>query len=262
MENMFSLKNKIAIVTGGSGQLGKQYVRILNEYGAKVAIFDIQTEDYFDNDIIYLKTDITKKKNIEDSLNKTISYWGKPDILINNAAIDFPPNSEIDGINFEEFPESIYDNVMDVNVKGTWLCCQVIGKIMTETKTPSSIINISSLYGILSPKHYIYDYKKNLTGKEWYKPAAYSTSKSAIVNLTKYLSIYWAKYNIRVNTVSPLGIFNNQEKEFLDSFIPHSPMKRMANEDEINGTIIFLSSPASSYINGTNIIIDGGWSAW
>ena len=124
-----------------------------------------------------------------------------------------------------------------------------------------SIINIASIYAIVSPNQDIYEYKRK-NGQLWYKPASYAVTKSAILNLTRYLAIYWAKKNVRVNTLSPAGIFNNQDKEFLDEYNKHIPFGRMAKEDEMNGAIVFLASEASSYMTGSNLVIDGGWTAW
>jgi NAD(P)-dependent dehydrogenase (short-subunit alcohol dehydrogenase family) len=266
MNELFTLDGKVAIVTGGAGQLGNQFCNALVGYGAKVAIFDIKNEaditGTFDPNITrYFQVDITKKASIEAALVKVIQLWGSPNILVNNAAIDSPPNSAGPlNVPFEEFPEDIYEKVMAVNVKGTVFCCQAVGKVMAKNNS-GSIINICSTYGILSPHHPVYEYK-NKDGKGWYKPVAYSISKSALLNLTRYLATYWAKKGIRVNTVTPSGIFNHQDEQFLAEYTKRIPMERMAFSHELNGAIVFLSSDASSYVTGANIIVDGGWSAW
>jgi NAD(P)-dependent dehydrogenase (short-subunit alcohol dehydrogenase family) len=266
MNELFKLDGKVAVVTGGAGQLGTQYCNALAGYGAKVAIFDVKDEadltGTFDPHIMrYFQVDITKKASIEAALTRVIQLWGAPDILINNAAIDSPPNSAGQlNVPFEEFSEDIYEKVMAVNVKGTVFCCQAIGKVMADKKG-GSIINICSTYGILSPNHKIYEYK-NKDGKGWYKPVVYSISKSALLNLTRYLATYWANKGVRVNTVTPGGIFNHQDEQFLAEYTKRVPMERMAFPHELNGAIVFLSSDASSYVTGANIIVDGGWSAW
>ena len=130
---------------------------------------------------------------------------------------------------------------------------------MSQNKT-GSIINISSIYGLLSPDQSLYDYRRK-NNKEFYKPVAYSASKSGILNLTRYLAVYWAKKNVRVNTLSLGGIFNNQDKQFIENYNKRVPIGRLANPDDIIGAIIYLSSSASQYVTGSNIVIDGGWTA-
>jgi NAD(P)-dependent dehydrogenase (short-subunit alcohol dehydrogenase family) len=266
MNDLFNLDGKIAIVTGGAGQLGTQFCNALLSYGAKVAVFDVRDEAaasgmHNDDKMRYFKVDITKKESIEDAVAKVIQLWGAPNILINNAAIDSPPNSSGNlNVPFEEFPEDLYEKIMAVNVKGTFFCCQAVGKGMAENKG-GSIINICSIYGILSPNHMVYEYK-NKDGKGWYKPIVYSISKSALLNMTRYLATYWAKKGIRVNTVTPGGIFNNQDEQFLGEYTKRAPMGRMAFPNELNGAIVYLASDASSYVTGANLVVDGGWSAW
>ena len=271
MKDMFKLNNRIAIVTGGLGQLGLQFSVILCDYGARVAVIDISEEiknanhdfgKYLKSGHIKIyKADITKRAQIEKTLEDIKMDLGNPSILVNNAGIDSPPGAyaEENGP-FENYPEESLDKVIDVNIKGVFLCCQVFGGEMAKNNY-GSIINIASVYGIVSPNQDIYEYKRK-DGQLWYKPASYAVTKSAILNLTRYLAIYWAKKNVRVNTLSPAGIFNNQDKEFLDEYNKRIPFGRMAQEDEMNGAIVFLASDASSYMTGSNLIIDGGWTAW
>jgi len=269
--NIFNVKNKIVIITGGLGQIGRQFSLALLTSGAKVAIFDIQSTEQnivsrfgkrsVDNNLLVLPVDVTDHDSIESGLNEVISRWGTPSSLINNAALDSPPNApkEENGP-FENYPEKSWDKVMQVNVKGAFLCSQVVGGKMVETGM-GSIINICSTYGIVSPDQRIYRYR-NHHGKPFFKPVAYSASKSAILNLTRYLATYWADKNIRVNTLTLGGVFNDQDEIFLRGYCDRVPLGRMANEDEYNGAIIFLISDASSYMTGSNLIIDGGWTAW
>ncbi len=265
----FSLKGKIAVITGGLGQLGAQFSLTLAERETRVAIFDINTrkvpstlKKYITNGSIKcFYADITKKGSIKDALKKTKSSFGSPDILINNAAIDSPPNAPHKETGpFEEYPEASWDKVMDTNLKGAFLCSQIIGKEMAKLKR-GSIINISSIYGLLSPDQRIYEYRRK-RGRAFYKPVAYSVSKSGIFNLTRYLATYWSDLNIRVNTLTFAGVFNNQDKRFLKNYTKKLPMGRMAKEDEYNGAVVFLASDASSYMTGSNLIIDGGYSCW
>jgi len=271
MDKLFDLKDKIVVITGGMGQLGQVYSKAFAERGAKVCIWDLDISEnklkddiaeYVKKDKIKIhKVDITDHDSVDAGFSKVCEGWGVPDVLVNNAALDSPPDAPPEEVGpFETYPETSFDKVMQVNVKGTLLCCQVIGGTMAKAEK-GSIINISSIYGILSPCQDIYEFRR-VNGEEFYKPVAYSVSKSAIMNLTRYLSTYWAKKGIRVNTVSPAGIFNNQPEEFLKAYCARVPMGRMAREDELVGAVIFLASDASSYITGSNIIIDGGMSAW
>lgn len=181
--------------------------------------------------------------------------------MINNAALDSPPDAppEENGP-FETYPEKSFDAVMGVNVKGTLFCCQIIGGKMAA-RGGGAIVNIASIYGILSPNQDIYEFRRK-NGDVFFKPVAYSVSKSAIINLTRYLATYWAQKGVRVNTLTLHGVFNNQPKEFLDAYCPKVPMGRMADAEEMIGPILFLSSDASSYMTGANLVVDGGWSAW
>jgi NAD(P)-dependent dehydrogenase (short-subunit alcohol dehydrogenase family) len=181
--------------------------------------------------------------------------------LVNAAALDTPPNGSAEENGpFESYPESSWDRVMNVNVKGVLLCCQTIGGEMAAAGR-GSIINISSTYGLVSPDQRLYDYRKE-SGAPFFKPVAYSASKSALFNLTRYMATYWAPNNVRVNTVTFGGVFNGQDERFLEAYSAKVPLGRMARPDEYNGAIVFLLSDASSYMTGSNLVIDGGWTAW
>jgi len=265
---MFDLEGKIAVVTGAAGQLGSQYVKALLTAGASVAAFDLDPDKpesnltYIESDrLIRVKVDVTQKSGLQVASREVLQRFGSPNILINNAAIDAPPSStEQETGPFEDYPESSWQMMMDVNLKGVFLCCQVIGGTMANSNG-GSIINIGSTYGILSPDQRIYEYKAK-DGKPFYKPLAYCVTKSGILNLTRYLATYWAKQQIRVNTLILGGVYNNQDDNFLRNYSDKVPLGRMARPDEYNGAIIFLSSDASSYMTGASLVIDGGFSCW
>ncbi len=265
LERLFGLKGRVAIVTGAAGQLGGEYVRCLLGAGAKVGAFDINFDnpksilDSIDSpELLKVRVDITDRASIERGLKEVTERLGSPSILVNNAAIDAPPNStEVDTGPFETYPESSWDRMMEVNLKGMMLCCQVIGGQMAQ-KGGGSIINIASIYGILSPDQRIYEYKD----KPFFKPLSYCVSKSGVLNLTRYLATYWAKKNVRVNTLTLGGVFNNQDETFLKNYSSKVPLGRMARADEYNGAILFLASDASSYMTGANLVVDGGYSCW
>lgn len=270
-QDLFSVQNRVVIVTGGLGQLGRQFSLALVDRGAKVAIFDLQVDEHrvaervdgrrAEDNLLFLPVDVTQRSSIEAGLGQVNAAWGVPHALINNAALDSPPNASAEENGpFETYPESSWDKVMEVNVKGIFLCCQVVGRQMAEAGR-GSIINICSIYGIVSPDQRIYEYRRT-GGAPFFKPVAYSASKSALLNLTRYLATYWAGRNVRVNTLTFGGVFNNQDEEFLKAYSARVPLSRMAREDEYNGAIIFLVSDASSYMTGSNLVIDGGWTAW
>ncbi len=266
--SLFCVQDKIVVITGGWGQLGSQYSQVLLEEGAKVAIFDVATPNVEKNaaflthpNCLSLQVDLTHKDSIQSGLRQVEEKWGVPHALVNNAALDSPPNAPAEENGpFETYPEESWNRVMDVNVKGVFLCCQVVGGRMAQ-EGRGSIINIGSIYGLLSPNQSIYEYRRK-SGQTFYKPVAYSASKSAVLNLTRYLATYWAKQNVRVNTLSLAGVFNHQDAEFLQGYCQHIPIGRMARSDEYNGAVIFLISDASSYMTGSNLVIDGGWTAW
>jgi NAD(P)-dependent dehydrogenase (short-subunit alcohol dehydrogenase family) len=271
MTDLFSVTDKTIVVTGGLGQLGRQFTLALAERGARVAVLDAVVSDQrvaerfgeraSDPRLMFITADVTQRASLEAALARVEAAWGAPHGLINNAALDAPPNAPAEENGpFETYPESSWDKVMEVNVKGVLLCCQVFGGQMASAGR-GAIINISSIYGLVSPDQGIYEYRRK-DGAQFYKPVAYSASKSALLNLTRYLATYWAGQNVRVNSVSFAGVYNNQDPEFLANYCAKVPLGRMAREDEYNGAIIFLLSEAASYMTGSNVVLDGGWTAW
>lgn len=262
---LFSLKNKKIIITGGLGNLGVQYIKALEAYGAEIGVFDIASNDRFEKffknkpNIKYYYTDITSKDSINKSFNCFLDDFKKVDVLINNAAIDFPPESlNEEETRFENLDEKLWDKTFDVNSKGVFLCCQLIGGHMAQN-TGGSIVNISSIYGMASPDQRVY--KKN--GETlFYKPVPYGAAKSSLYAFSRYLATYWAEKNIRVNILTLGGVYNNQPEYFVKNYCEKVPLGRMANIDEYCGAIIFLCSDASSYMTGSNLVIDGGFMCW
>jgi NAD(P)-dependent dehydrogenase (short-subunit alcohol dehydrogenase family) len=257
---LFDLTGRVGVVTGGLGQLGSEYATGLAERGMKVAIFDIADGDST-SDVRAFRVDVTDRASIEAAAEQVIAEWGVPHLLVNNAALDSPPDAPAEEVGpFETYPESSFDQVMAVNVKGTMLSCQVVGAAMAR-EGRGSIVNVSSVYGLLSPQQELYDFRRR-DGETFFKPVAYSVSKSAILNLTRYLATYWAKSGVRVNTVTLAGVLDDQPAEFLEAYTARVPLGRMAEAHECLGAIVFLASDASSYVTGANLVVDGGWSAW
>ncbi|MCF7941281.1 MAG: SDR family oxidoreductase [Spirochaetia bacterium] len=273
-DNLFDVTDRIAIVTGGLGQIGLEFTLALLERGAKVAVFNRTIRQHIIDERIpemyrsnehfaAFEVDITKKTTIEAALEKIQERWGVPHILVNNAGVDTQPSAppEVSGP-FEQFPEDVFREVVNVNLTGTFLCSQVVGAAMAKAER-GSIINIGSIYGMLSPVQDIYAYKERDTGIPFVKPVAYSASKSGIYNLTRYMATYWGRKGVRVNTLSPSGVFRDtQDAEFQRNYCARIPIGRMAAADEYNGAMLFLASDASTYMTGSNLVIDGGWSAW
>ncbi|WP_369309437.1 SDR family oxidoreductase [Providencia rettgeri] len=271
---LFSLQDKIIIVTGGLGQLGAQYVKTLHERGANVAVLATHiTQARLTQVLGSLKdspriacyeVNITDKSSINKVLDRIESTWGTPDGLVNNAGIDTQPSAppEVSGP-FEDFPEEIFREVVDVNLVGTFLMTQQVGKRMRKAQKTGSIVNIGSIYGVVSPVQDIYSYKKEDTGIPFIKPVAYAAAKSGIYNFTRYCATYWGKEGIRVNTLTLSGVARqDQDPRFQKNYTDRIPIGRMAKPDEFNGAIVFMLSNASCYMTGANLVIDGGWTAW
>jgi NAD(P)-dependent dehydrogenase (short-subunit alcohol dehydrogenase family) len=252
-DDLFSLRDRVAVVTGGAGQLGSEIVRGLEATGANVAVFDITADRY--------RVDVTDRSAVEAATAEVVRDLGIPHILVNAAALDSPPDAPAEEVGpVETYPEASFDEVMDVNVKGTFLTCQAIGARMAS-EGRGSIVNVSSVYGMLSPVQDLYEFRRS-GGAEFYKPIAYSVSKSALYNLTRYLATYWAKSGVRVNTLTLAGVANEQPQEFVEAYTARMPLGRMADVREVVGPVVFLASDASSYVTGANLVADGGWSAW
>ncbi len=269
MDPLYDVQDRVVVISGGLGQLGLQFARTLLERGARVALLDIAApaqglESLFGElaaNALFVQGDVTDKASLENALARIVETWEAPFGLVNNAALDSPPNAPAEENGpFETYPQESFEKILQVNVTGVFLCCQVFGKAMAEAGR-GAIINICSTYGMVSPNQDIYAYRRE-RGEIFFKPVAYSVSKSALLNLTRYLATYWGKNGVRVNTLSFGGVFNNQEQAFLDAYNQRVPMGRMAGENEYNGAVLFLLSDASSYMTGANMVLDGGWTAW
>ena len=273
-DTLFSVKDKVIIVTGGLGQLGAQYVKTLHERGAKVAALATRVDAarvdrvlgaIKDSDrLLCAEVNITDKASINRVLDSIEAKWGVPDGLVNNAGVDTQPSAppEVSGP-FEEFPEEVFREVVEVNLVGTFLMTQQVGKRMKQAGKGGSIINVGSIYGVVSPVQDIYSYKKEDTGIPFVKPVAYSAAKSGLYNFTRYCATYWGRHGIRVNTLTPSGVRRDtQDATFQANYTARMPMGRMAEADEFNGAVLFLASDASRYMTGANLVVDGGWTAW
>ena len=256
----FSLKNKIAVVTGGIGLIGKPVSIGLAQAGAKVYVTDINEKEgskieknYKKSDLKlkWIKLDITDINSIKTIIKKIIKKDKKIDIWVNCA---YPRTSDWSD-KFEDIKYESWKKNVDMHMNGYFICCQQIAEQMKKQKF-GCIINFGSIYGIVGPDFSIY-HRSNMT-----MPAAYSAIKGGIINFTRYLSTYYAKHGIRVNAICPGGIYNNQPRTFVKNYEKKTPMGRMGKPEEIAGSVIFLASDAASYITGHILVIDGGWTAW
>lgn len=253
--DLFSCKGRTAIVTGGAGLIGRGIVKALHEFGAEVYIADIDKnkadELIRDISVKYIYLDIASDDSIQKALAEVIKNSGKIDILVNCAY----PRTKDWGMKFEDIPFASWKTNVDNHLGGYFLCCQKAAEQM-KAKGGGAIINLSSIYGVVAPDFSIYE------GTEMTMPAAYSAIKGGIISLTRYIATYYGSYNVRANSISPGGIFDNQPKSFVEKYTKKTPLKRMGAPDDVIGAAIFLASDASSYITGQNILIDGGWTAW
>jgi NAD(P)-dependent dehydrogenase (short-subunit alcohol dehydrogenase family) len=253
LNDFFNLNGKTVLITGASGQLGTKITEAYVSVGCKVIGMDLikPSGDYAGID--FYEGNIAVKKDIENVMSTVFEKYKGVDILINNAGVStFEP--------FEERPEEKIDLVMDINLKGTFLCIQsYVAEIDKYKKISGSIINIASFYGVISPDFRIY------TDCDRKNSEIYGATKAGIIQMTKYFAVHLAERNIRVNAISPGGIFNPtspQGADFIKNYSFRCPMKRMADANEMIGGILYLSSSAASYTTGQNIIIDGGMSSW
>ena len=269
----FDLTGRVSVVTGGPGLLGRQFCRTLADAGSAVVIVDIdgqktaalseemEKEGYR---VLGSKTDITHPASVQSMVRSTLKTFGRLDILVNSAALDpkFDPAALAGQAtplgSFEDYPVESWKQALDVNLTGTFLCCQAAVRPMLE-QGRGVIINICSTYGLVGPDQRLYQRQGRQTS---YKPVYYSVTKAGVMGLTRYLAAYYAGRNIRVNALTPGGVFNGHEPEFLKAYSARTVLGRMAEPQEMNGALLFLASDASSYMTGANLVVDGGWTAW
>lgn len=275
ISELFSLREKVAVVTGALGLIGKHHCHALAEAGASVIVCDLNESECakfaasLPGLALGIGVDITHKNSVKDLKEKILSNYGKIDILVNNAAINDKfvredsfgedPLSVLEDSMFENYPLEMFRKSLDVNITGMFLCSQILGAEMAE-KGYGSIINVASTYGIVAPDQSIYINEKG--EQTFYKSAAYPVTKGAVISFTRFLATYWGNKGVRVNTLSPGGVRDNQEEFFVKNYSNKTPLGRMAQPTDYKGALIFLASDASSYMTGSNLIVDGGWTAW
>jgi NAD(P)-dependent dehydrogenase (short-subunit alcohol dehydrogenase family) len=273
IQEQFDLSGRVAIVTGGVGLLGTEFCRTLAEAGAAVAVVDLNeaaSQTVADAlmksgyQALALPTDITRPEAVQAAVEKVLSAFGRLDVLVNSAALDpkFDPDAVSKGITpgaFEDYPLDLWNSALNVNLTGMFLMTQACVKPMIAQGKKGSIINICSTYGLNGPDQRIYIREGQRVA---FKPVYYTVTKAGVIGFTKYLAAYYAGTEIRVNALTPGGVFNNHEEYFVNNYSAKTILGRMAKKDEMNGALLFLASDASSYMTGSNVVVDGGWTAW
>lgn len=264
---MFSLENKVAIVTGACGLLGREHCKALAEAGSHVVVADLDEKKCkaFAAELgpnhLGLGVDVTSTESLKAAKKRVLENYSTIDILVNNAAINDMfenPTLAAEQSKFENYPIELWEKSLQVNITGVFLPSQVLGSVMAEKKN-GSIINIASTYGVVAPDQEIYVDEKGT--RKFYKSAAYPVTKGAVISFTRFLASYWGDKNVRVNSLSPGGVENNQDEYFKTNYSNKTLLKRMASPTDYKGAIVFLASEASSYMTGANLIVDGGWTA-
>jgi len=267
----FKLDGQTAVVTGGGGLLGKQFSRTLAEAGANVVVADLNQKDA-DQQAERLKADgysaigvgvnVTDPASTQEMVQRTLKAFGRLDVLVCSAAMDPKFDTEHQdnqkGNAFETYPLDAWKQALDVNLTGLFLCSQAAVHPMLE-QDHGVLIHICSTYGLVGPDNRIYDRPGQ---PKSYKPVFYSVTKAGVLGLVHYLATYYAEKNIRVNALTPGGVFNNHDDIFTKNYSARTVIGRMAKQDEMNGALLFLASDASSYMTGSNLVVDGGWTAW
>ena len=266
-QKIFNIEGKTIILTGSAGRVGHQFAHTLSKSGANVVLIDKESsknlklvsekKKKYNTKPIAFNIDITNSLELDKVVKDVMKIYKKIDVLINNAHFVPRVHPKRDAP-FEKYPLDLWENVISDNFKGVFLCSQKIGETMAKRKK-GVIVNISSIYGLVGPDQRIYG------NSRLNSPAYYSVTKGGLVNLTRYLASYWRCKNIRVNTLTLGGIFDKKlhtNKEFVKKYSERTMVNRMSNLDDYNGAILFLSSDASSYMTGANLIVDGGWTAW
>jgi NAD(P)-dependent dehydrogenase (short-subunit alcohol dehydrogenase family) len=267
----FDLKDRVAIITGGAGLLGRGYCHTLAAVGAHVVVADIdgdaaekvaqEVQAATGAEALACETDVSSPESVAAMAKATLARFDRVDILVNNAALDPKFDQEHAGehVNrFEDFPFKAWNEALAVNVTGMFLCAQAVSPAMLDADR-GVIVNISSTYGLVGPDQRLYAREGQ---PMQYKPVTYTVSKAAVIGLTRYLATYFAGTKIRVNALTPGGVFAGHDDEFVRRYSARTVLGRMADADEMSSALLFLVSDASSYMTGSNLVVDGGWTAW
>lgn len=274
--SLFRLDGRVALITGGAGLLGRRYCEALIESGARVVVADLDgaratalAQELSPDSALGVQLDVSDETSVADAFARGVQRFGRLDILVNNAALTVRGGSERLSPSdyfapFESYKREVWDQALAVNLTGMLLCAQAAGRQMLQQDPPGGVIvNISSTYGVVAPDQRLYDGVRSPYADTGFNtPVSYAVTKTAVLGLTRYLATYWGAQHIRVNALTPHGVFDNHDESFVRNFVFRSPLGRMARNDEYRGALLFLVSDASSYMTGANLIVDGGWTAW
>ncbi len=271
----FDLTGQVAIITGGAGFLGMRHAAAIAEAGGRVVLAELSEEhahaaaarltEATGVEAMGVRVDVTQKDDVDAMAEAVVERFGQIDILINNAALTVKGGSTRASeyfAPFEDYPLGLWEKALAVNLTGPFLCCQAVGRQMVRQGS-GVILNIASDIGNISPDHRIYEGVVNPHTKEPFNsPIGYATTKAGLINFTRYLATYWATKGIRVNCLSPGGVYDGHDPQFVKNVTSLIPLGRMARPDEYKAAVLFLVSSASSYMTGANLIVDGGRTAW
>jgi NAD(P)-dependent dehydrogenase (short-subunit alcohol dehydrogenase family) len=257
-DSLFDISGRVVLVTGACGLIGKALVEAFHAREARLVVADLQDskpEQFaatIGEDALGHACNVSQADDVAALVKATLDRFGRIDVLMN--CHQYKPKGFLEA-KAESFPEELWNAIMDVNLKGTFLTCRDVGRVMLD-QGKGSIVNFASTYGVVSSNPDLYE------GNSLGNPIAYSASKGGVIMLTKYLGVYWGARGVRVNCVTPHGVWNHHEPGFVQRFSAKSPMKRLMNADEVVGAALFLASDASSYATGSNVLVEGGWTAW
>ena len=267
----FDMTGKTAIITGAAGLLGKQFSIALAQAGANVVVADLAGILAAENaneikemglKAMAVEVDITDPDSTKAMVDQALTAFGSVDVLVNSAALDpkfDSANILSQNVNeFETYPLNSWKQALEVNLTGIFLASQAAVLPMLE-QGRGVVVNISSMYGLVGPDQRLYE---RPDGTRQFKPVYYSVTKAGVLGFTRYLATYYAGKNIRVNALTPGGVFNDHDAIFTAQYSARTVLGRMANLDEMNAAMLFLCSDASSYMTGSNLVVDGGWTAW
>jgi NAD(P)-dependent dehydrogenase (short-subunit alcohol dehydrogenase family) len=272
LSDRFDVEGRAVIVTGGAGMLGTRYAQALSEAGAHVVVADLDGDraekvvaELAGARSLAVRADVSDPSSVRDMVRQALDAFGEIDGLVNNAALDpkaDPSHADENRVLFEDYPLEQWNRHLAVDLTGAFLCAQAVARPMLD-RGKGSIVNVSSIYGVVGPDPRLYrDEGSRDTEPPFVKPVAYSVTKAALIGLTRYLAAYWGGSGIRVNALVPGGVRAGQDEGFVRRYSARTPLGRMAEPDEYCAALLFLLSDASAYMTGSDLVVDGGWTAW